>query len=1223
LQKTGPKKRRLYFILSTAIILAGVYVFLLPQLFRLPVVQQQIQQFLSNQIAGSIAYEEEELTIFPIPRIHFRHVRVISGGKISGTIDEISASPHILSILRGKLNISRVSATGINVAVKLPDQQVPLSPEILVPLVRQHLITCMDALASVRHETFRFDFDNTALALIRSGETVLSVHDIGGTLSWQRPVATLSLEMASDLWRRSSLVVDTNVSLRTLSGQWTLDELTPSTVLGELFPDEAGLKVTDATADAVLSWRTDDMEAWRLSADLSDPDISFQKKNSRFDLHGSKASGEVTIDSAGFNIAITELDLDSPGFSLDGEFELDTETPFAGWEIDVREVDLASTREAALFFVGCFETTRIIADVLREGQAPQVIIGQKARTLEGLGRLVSFYLDGHLDQSTLFVPGAELDLTETWGRVTVADGMLYATDVRTRLGNSTGNGLFTLGLDPDEPLNFKVDCDIEADMAQLPPLLERLVDHEAFSREMAGISPVEGTAEGAMVLEKDKDGYQVKVDVSSFDCLATFHRLPFPVALSGDGFLYQDGEIRVEGLRGDIGDSSFSDITAGVFWKSALQLDISSGQARVNAKEFTSWLGETVPALRPVNSATAGTGYVVIDALQFDGPLATPEAWRLQAEGHVAESITIGTPLLSEPLHIHSGRFEATHERIDLLDAGLSFLGARFAATASLADYLTPEPWVLEILSVGQLDQNFCDWIFEQNDIPEAFQWRAPLVALPLTLQWRENEGLRISGQTAGENGLLLAFDISQTTEGLTIHRLAIDNNGKSAAGSLAWDKNTLEISFSGNLPHQTLSTLMKSNQLLDGSIRGDFTARLEMTPPYLKSFTGRVQADQVDFTPAGLPLSVVHLAQSGSGDTMEIESARIKWKDDTISSRGRIERAGRDLVLDVTIDGDNIEWASVQSLMDTIHVEDSIEQSSLLGNIQFACNRLGLTANLTFEPFQAHLTLAKEQIDIVFQNAEAYGISFPGTLTLLPNRALFSFQPSATEQPLEPTITNLREGKVIMDGSFDLSGDLTFEWDRESPLEEAIEGTLSLAAKEGRIYKAELFGKLFSLLNISGMLSGQMPELEKEGFSYKNADFSGRFENGTFELDSGIIDSSAMTIYFEGSEDLVRKEHDLILVVAPLKTVDAVIDKIPLVSDLFERGLVPYPIRVKGGWDDPHLALLSTTAIGGELLNLMGRTLKLPVTILEKLFPSSNVKEAEEEKEQVARPPQ
>ena len=83
----------------------------------------------------------------------------------------------------------------------------------------------------------------------------------------------------------------------------------------------------------------------------------------------------------------------------------------------------------------------------------------------------------------------------------------------------------------------------------------------------------------------------------------------------------------------------------------------------------------------------------------------------------------------------------------------------------------------------------------------------------------------------------------------------------------------------------------------------------------------------------------------------------------------------------------------------------------------------------------------------------------------------------------------------------------------------------------------------------------------------------------------------------------MVKKTHDLTIVVAPLKTVDMLIRQIPLVRDILNKGALIYPIKVTGTWENPEVKMLSVGAVGMEVWGIVTRTLKLPLKILEPLF--------------------
>ncbi len=1206
MKNTRPKRRKALLILTTFIVLAVAFVLLLPTLFQLPVVQEKTRAFLTRQTGGTIAYEKETLTLFPWPCIHLHDVHLKNGERYSGAIEEVSAVPHLLSLLRGRFNISKISIKGVEASAQIPKQTSPPSLTTILGTARQNLEAGMGMLAPVRQNKFILDIENATLTLTRAGKPFFLLKDINAELYWQRPVMSLKLSDRTGLWEKSTLVLDTNVITHHISGRLTADKFTPAAAWEYLFPT-AAIHLDAASLDADVSWETDDFKTWRFGVTTLNPDITLRKKTSSIHLQGKKVTGEMRIDKTGVHASISELDLDDPGLRLTGEFHLNTDSPSAGWRINADKLDIASTRAAALFFAGQHKTAQNICDVLRSGDISGITMGQEARSLDELRRVSCFHLQGLLDHAAIDVPHEELHLTESSGKVTVSDGVLHATDVRTRLGNSTGTGgSFTLGLEGHGPKPFRVACDVQADLAELPPLLGRLTKNTLLAEEMAAITSAEGSANGSMVLDSMDEPFQVTVDVSKFDLSAAYQRIPYPITLSGGRFFYQGKGLRVQDIQGSIGGSRITGLTAGISWEESPRLNISSAQADVDVRELSSWLGGVLTACREAGTDPADSGLLHVAHLQFSGPVLNPQEWQFQADGSVTEKATVCTPLFPEALTVYGGSFAATQEKIDVSDADLSILGSRLLVTGSLEGYLTHPSRVLNARIEGSLGPDISKWIYGRTGIPDIFRWKTPIQISPLSLKWYETEGLNLSGEAVSPGGPSLSFDIDSTASAFTIGRLVIRDGAATAEISLTRNKKSLAVSFSGNLDHETASKILAENKWLKGSIHGNADVHLDMTPPYMDSITGRIEADGIDFSTIGWPLEITRAILVGSGDAVNIADSRFTWKKKDFLSSGKISRTGHSLLLDMSLSTETLDLPEVKSLIGAKTFKDSSVTSFLTGDIRFTCGHLTLDPPLTFAPFEARLKMAEGRTDIVVEQANACGISFPGTLTLTPDRLLFSFKPTATGKPLAPTISCLQKGKMLIDGNFDLTGDLSFQWDESGSLLEAIEGNASLTAKDGRIYRATLLGKLFSMLNISKILTGQFPDLEKEGFPYSTCKFSGKFKSGTFELEKGVIDSPAMKIFFEGDENIVKKEHQLTIVVAPLPTVDSVVDKIPVVNDVLDKGLVVYPVKVRGGWDDPHLTLLSPTAVGGEVMGIMLRTLKLPVTILEKILPGS-----------------
>ena len=77
----------------------------------------------------------------------------------------------------------------------------------------------------------------------------------------------------------------------------------------------------------------------------------------------------------------------------------------------------------------------------------------------------------------------------------------------------------------------------------------------------------------------------------------------------------------------------------------------------------------------------------------------------------------------------------------------------------------------------------------------------------------------------------------------------------------------------------------------------------------------------------------------------------------------------------------------------------------------------------------------------------------------------------------------------------------------------------------------------------------------------------------------------------------------DLIVLVAPFKTLDRIVAFIPLIGHILGGKLISIPFRAKGDLKDPDVTPLHPTAVGSEVLGILERTLKLPITIMQPVF--------------------
>jgi uncharacterized protein YhdP len=171
----------------------------------------------------------------------------------------------------------------------------------------------------------------------------------------------------------------------------------------------------------------------------------------------------------------------------------------------------------------------------------------------------------------------------------------------------------------------------------------------------------------------------------------------------------------------------------------------------------------------------------------------------------------------------------------------------------------------------------------------------------------------------------------------------------------------------------------------------------------------------------------------------------------------------------------------------------------------------------------------------------------------------------------------------------------------RPAEIVHSLQGHVKFNAAGGRIYRGGLLAKVIDVINVSFL------DLTGEGMAYKSFVVEGDLRDGTFLVRHAAVDGASMEVVGEGSIDLAGRTVDLTLLVAPLKAIDSVVSRIPILGGVLGGSLVSIPVKVTGPLNDPEVTTLDPGAVGSGLLRVMKRTLKLPFKVIQPLFGGGN----------------
>ena len=150
------------------------------------------------------------------------------------------------------------------------------------------------------------------------------------------------------------------------------------------------------------------------------------------------------------------------------------------------------------------------------------------------------------------------------------------------------------------------------------------------------------------------------------------------------------------------------------------------------------------------------------------------------------------------------------------------------------------------------------------------------------------------------------------------------------------------------------------------------------------------------------------------------------------------------------------------------------------------------------------------------------------------------------------------------------------------------------------------LLAKIFAILNVTEIYRGQLPELTGEGFAYETMAIVADIERSKFVMRECSVEAPSMGLACEGEIDVAAGKMDLVIIVAPFRTVDRIVKNIPIVGGIMGGKLISIPFRAKGELNNPTVIPLSPSAVGSGVLGILERTLKLPISLIQPLLKSS-----------------
>jgi len=1092
--KVARSSKLLNWLLAATAILIALLVFLhftVSHLLNQDWIKEQVLRQVEDVIGIESYYDHADAALFPRPRVTLYKLTISIPNLGNAALESITVQPRISALLRGRVQLARLH-------IGSPSYHVDIPSRITVPakdIGEERKLSEFFILLAGRAEEMvsnllsfspdlTFTLENGEFRFTRGDDTTISFSHIRSGLTNAHDGPKLHFTGISSLAKGISFEGSANKEGTVIDGRLNLTGFRGH-ILADIIPVDLPFNVTEAEVNLEVSLHTEGFRTFEGKFNGSTSAITLVKGRNVQTVRCDTIKGQLTWDKDRLALKIDSLDFAAPRFKLSGMFNQEFMSPSLQMDLEGRDMDVTSVREAALFLFDDIPAVRSIFGYLRDGHIPAVHFASRGQTAAELGDWENLTIEGVLRDVEVFVEKPDLHFKDVSGKLTLSDGILQWSDITAHLGQSSFSEVTgRLGLVEE-------------------PQLEGLTGH--FIVRLDQVAPI------------------------------------------------------------------FSSLDA--------------------PNEPTSIDLETM------------TGEVELSLINLRGPLLRPAEWDFEGKGSVSK-VAGEIFLVPGAARLESGRFQIDRTRISFDDVQTGFLDADLLVRGHVEGYMANNVSA-DLMIDGELGEESIRWISQLADLPSGITFRTPLRIEDNHLTWVKDRGISLTGDLITPHGSSLYVDLT-TTEGIMdLKRLAVEDLESRCDLTMRIEDREVVLSYTGKLKLASVDRILVTEDLPSGYLAGEITINLPLDHPQDATANGRLVGTDLAFVQETLKsLKIETLSLSLDGSRLTFDPAAFSWKGKPASITGEINIALDEMLIDrPALKEWPVKEKIVRIFRGKIPDQDGEaatqdESRSFTGTIYIALEEV-IYDRFSLGPIISNATLRPKSIDISVEELHLCRFDFPASFKLIPEEISAEAQIHSEGPDLSTTADCLLGRQGTMTGKYSLSVSLTTRGEPEDLLEN-LDGKVDFIARNGRIHNIDIMTRIFAFLNVTELLRGELPDLDKEGFAYNKMMITGDITDGIMIIEEAVVDSSIMDIAAEGIVDFSKGTENFTVLVAPLKTVNYIVGKIPIVKHILGGQIGIIPISITGELKDPKVTPMAPSAVGNRLLGILENTITLPATLVE-----------------------
>ncbi len=262
--------------------------------------------------------------------------------------------------------------------------------------------------------------------------------------------------------------------------------------------------------------------------------------------------------------------------------------------------------------------------------------------------------------------------------------------------------------------------------------------------------------------------------------------------------------------------------------------------------------------------------------------------------------------------------------------------------------------------------------------------------------------------------------------------------------------------------------------------------------------------------------------------------------------------------------------------LISQIDPESSDFYATLVAEGKISLNK-GRIKNFEFGDLKTDANIDHRVWRLTNLTAKSAGGTIQGVTTIFDRPATLGVaaEPKVQGVPVQSFLQWFDIANTEMTGSVTLAGKLETVGKNDVERKQNLNGAFNMKIEDGTINRMRIVVQILNLLDLSRWFTFQLPDLTKEGISFRAITGDFKVVKGVYLTENLLVDSNDLRMTASGRIDVPKNELDLVVAVRPFAGIDTALNYIPLLGRgvaAIKNSFLVASFNIQGSIDNPTI---------------------------------------------------